>query len=144
MKRSDFWIKGCYKSKLNKLLEKTYACKVCEAYSDHSWSVKVLWNRDCCHNWRTPQRKGFGFQKFGFKVYKCIHCHKCSPIRSPGSQRRVIFQNFNLTQDVKEKNLMPVTFVANNVWTVKKSKKMVKIPQGTYPKPFHYQDNHQK
>ena len=29
MKRSDFWIKGCYKSKLNKLLEKTYACKVC-------------------------------------------------------------------------------------------------------------------
>ena len=39
----------------------------------------------------------------------------CSPIRSPGSQRRVIFQSFNLIQDVKEKNLMLVTFVATNV-----------------------------
>ena len=55
---------------------------------------------------------------------------------SPGNSR---CQGFIL-----EKNLMPVTFVANNVWTVKKSKKLVKIPQGTYPKPFHYQDNHQK
>lgn len=27
----------------------------------------------------------------------------------------MIFQSFNLTQDVKEKNLMPVTFVATNV-----------------------------
>ena len=39
----------------------------------------------------------------------------CSSIRSPGSQRCVIFQSFDLTQDVKEKNLMPVTFVATNV-----------------------------
>ena len=39
----------------------------------------------------------------------------CSPIRSPGSQRCVVFQSFHLTQDVKGKNLMLVTFVATNV-----------------------------